>query len=94
LKNPHKDRNFHVDRVKQDLKYEGPHLHYSVDASLPNSRKARRKLHRFIKTTVGASGVGESRQLLQKAWAGKRAPMDATSDGRVLEKKETQFEGS
>merc|ERR1711956_109801 len=89
LKNPHKERNFHLDRIKQDLNFEGPHLHYSVDASLPNSRKARRKLHRFIRTTVGANGIEESRQLLQKSWAGKGQPVASTSDGRLLETKET-----
>lgn len=84
LKNPHKERNFHLDRIKQDLKFEGPHLHYSVESSMPNSRKARRKLHRFIRTTIGGSGIEESRQILHRACPGKRDPVAAAGDGGTL----------
>jgi len=71
LKKGHLERNYWATQVKKRLQYEGPHLHYTTDSSLPFSRKARRSLHRWIRSVVSVPGMDEAHEVLQKAWANK-----------------------
>ena len=67
-------------RVKASLDLsDSVHLHYSVDSSIPSSRKGRRQLLRYIESLVEADGKEECRALL---------------DGIANKKKEGAAEGA
>lgn len=62
----HVDRKILSKAIRNSLKYEGPHLHYTSTTTVPFSRKGRKQLHRWIRTAVNASGPDEVRQTLQE----------------------------
>jgi len=54
----HELRQRHMKRVRRSLGFEGVHVHYSTSSELKVSRKARRRLLRFVESMV-ASGSRE-----------------------------------
>ena len=60
-------------RIKASLGLaDGVHLHYSVDNTLPSSRKARRQLLRYIESLAAVDDRDEGRALLEEVAAKKR----------------------
>ena len=51
-------------RVRRSLDFDGVHLHYSTSNEIPSSRKARRRLLRYIESLVEAGSREESGKLL------------------------------
>ena len=82
----------HMVRVKQAKKIkaslglaDGVHLHYSVDNTLPASRKARRQLLRYIESLAAADDKDECRELLSAVSAKKRGdPQPAAARDTAL----------
>ena len=54
----HEHRQRLMKRARRSLGFEGVHVHYSTNNDLPVSRKARRRLLRYIESIV-ASGTRE-----------------------------------
>lgn len=53
-------------RVRRSLAFDGVHVHYSTDNALPVSRKARRRLLRYIESMVQAGSREDCRNLLDE----------------------------
>lgn len=81
LKKGHEERNYYLRQITKSMNFEGPHLHYSSDANLLSSRKARRQLHRWIRSAVSAGSKEECKELLRKVWEGR----DDTGAGAAAE---------
>ena len=64
-------RQRYMARIRRALGFEGVHLHYSVDSEKPASRKARRKLLRYIESMV-ESGSREACQRMLDEVAGAK----------------------
>uniref|UniRef100_A0A7S0B6R5 G domain-containing protein n=1 Tax=Pyrodinium bahamense TaxID=73915 RepID=A0A7S0B6R5_9DINO len=77
LKKGHAERNYMMNQIKKALRLEVPHLHYSADAALPSSRKARRQLHRWIRSAVSAGSAAQCRELLRRVWQGRGSDAEA-----------------
>ena len=52
-------------RIRKSLEFDGVHVHYSVNNDLPNSRRARRRLLRYVESIVEAGTREESEKLLR-----------------------------
>lgn len=59
-------RDKFMNRIRKSLDFDGVHLHYSVDNSLPSSRKARRQLLRYIESLVKAGSKDECSRMLDE----------------------------
>ena len=57
-------REKHMKRVRRSLGFEGVHLHYSTNSELAFSRKARRRLLRYIESMVESGSRDECARLL------------------------------
>ena len=64
-------------RTRRGLDFSGVHLHYSVDSDRPASRKARRRLLRYMETIVATSSREEAKAVLEEIAADKFARLDA-----------------
>lgn len=73
-------------RIKNSLGLtDSVHLHYSVDNSLPASRKARRQLLRYIESLAAADDKDECSELLSAISAKKRGdPQPAAAQDAAL----------
>lgn len=60
----HNMRNKQMTRIRQALRFDGVHIHYSTDNKIADSRKARKILLRYIESMVKAGSRQESQQLL------------------------------
>ena len=61
-------------RVRRSLAFEGIHVHYSTRNELASSRKARRRLLRFIESIVETGSREECMQMLSAIAAEKYSP--------------------
>ena len=61
----HELRQRRMRNIRRSLGFEGVHLHYSTDSALPASRKARRRLLRYIESMVEAGSREASAALLE-----------------------------
>eukprot|EP00929_Paragymnodinium_shiwhaense_P041034 TRINITY_DN21340_c0_g1_i1.p1 TRINITY_DN21340_c0_g1~~TRINITY_DN21340_c0_g1_i1.p1 ORF type:complete len:625 (-),score=151.04 TRINITY_DN21340_c0_g1_i1:220-2094(-) len=66
LKRGHDERNYFAKQIRKSLNFEGPHLHYTCESHLPNSRKVRKKLHRWIRSCVGARSMEACTEMLKE----------------------------
>ncbi len=57
-------RQRYMMRARRAMDFDGVHLHYSVNSDRPQSRKARRRLLRYIESIVGAGSREASTALL------------------------------
>ena len=62
----HALRQRHMRRVRRALDFDGVHVHYSTNNDLPVSRKARRRLLRYIESMVEAGSREGCEQLLSE----------------------------
>lgn len=62
--NEHALRQRFMTRTRRALEYGGVHIHYSTDSSNASSRKARRRLLRYIESVVATNSREEARELL------------------------------
>lgn len=85
LTQPLLQRNDTARRLKDELRWAGPHLHYTTNHKLPKNRKVRRQLARFIRSTVSAANTEESVELLRNAWGAK--PMEVVGPQADVEEK-------
>lgn len=60
----HQQRQRLMKRIRRSMDFEGVHLHYSVENDRPTSRKARRRLLRYIESIVEAGSRNKTRALL------------------------------
>jgi len=58
-------------RTRKALSFDGVHVHYSTNSEIPASRKARRRLLRFIESMVDAGSREETAKLLDAIAADK-----------------------
>ena len=61
-------------RIRRALGFDGVHLHYSTDSSKPASRKARRRLLRYIESVTQTASREETRELLESIAEDKFRP--------------------
>jgi len=69
----HALRERHMRRVRRSLDFDGVHVHYSVNNELAASRKARRRLLRYIESMVEAGSREACKELLEDISRGKFA---------------------
>ena len=82
----HKLRVKQAKRIKASLGLaDSVHLHYSVDSSLPSSRKGRRQLLRYVESLVATDGRDGAAELLEGIAAKKRAGAAAGAGKAVAE---------
>ena len=65
-------RERYLARIRRGLDFDGVHLHYSVDSDKAASRKARRRLLRYIESMAAAGSREECRQMLDDIAATRR----------------------
>ena len=65
----HEDRTRRTAEVRQSLEWEGPHVHYCARNDLPQGRKARKQVQRYVRSFVQAGGREECGELLRGAWS-------------------------
>ena len=68
-------RERYMTRVRRALDFNGVHLHYSTNSDLSSSRKARRRLLRYIESLVEAGSREECVKLLDDIASKKMATM-------------------
>jgi len=61
----HELRERYMRRVRRSLNFEGVHVHYSVNNEIAASRKARRRLLRYIESMVEAGSRNKCEALLE-----------------------------
>lgn len=65
-------RNYHMKRIRSVLDVDGHHLHYTTTSKLPSSRKARKQLHRWIRSCLNAESSDACREMLHNVWANRK----------------------
>ena len=67
----HEDRGRRTQEVRQSLAWEGPHVHYCSRNDLPQGRKSRKQVQRYVRSFVHAGGRQECGKILQGAWSSR-----------------------
>ena len=67
----HEDRTRRTREVREALDWEGPHVHYCARNDLPQGRKARKQVQRYVRSFVRAGGREECGDILRAAWSSR-----------------------
>lgn len=81
-------RKYLTDRIRLALNLRGMHLHWTMDQSLSNGRKARRSLRRWIQTAVSVKSNEELHSLMGTAWENREA---AVIERQLKEARQQKF---